>query len=111
MPQHYLVPLLSSLKTHLQPHSFIHLAFHRNHNTTIILETMSSALPNLATTTFSVSPLSSHRRRPVSNNGLCCVKAVGGDGRDNLDHLKRASKQQVSQTPKKRVVSAVPIGK
>ncbi|KAA8529695.1 hypothetical protein F0562_034205 [Nyssa sinensis] len=38
-----------------------------------------------------------------------CIKAMAGDGRDNLDHLQRASKDQPQQ-PKKRVAQVAPIG-
>nr|AIZ68153.1 small heat shock protein [Albuca bracteata] len=72
----------------------------------------SSALSNL-TTAFPVSPPSSQRRpRLGPNNGLCSlsVKAMGAEARDNLDHLQRATKQQVSQQPKRRASQTSPLG-
>ena len=91
---------------------FIHqsikkLPFHRKHNN--ILKPMSSAVFNLAAP-FPVSPLSSPRRRPAANNGLLCVKAMGGEGRESLDDLQRASKQQVAQPTRKRVDPSAPLG-
>lgn len=40
------------------------------------------------------------------------VKAVRGDGRENLDHLQRTieKEKQTAQPPKKRVAPVAPIG-
>ncbi|XP_010250872.1 PREDICTED: small heat shock protein, chloroplastic-like [Nelumbo nucifera] len=48
--------------------------------------------------------------RPIGNRYYSSIKAMaGGEGRDNLDHLQRASKHQSPQ-PKTRVAPAAPVG-
>ncbi|KAL2547163.1 25.3 kDa heat shock protein [Forsythia ovata] len=38
------------------------------------------------------------------------IKAVAADGRENLDHLQRANKQQHQQQPRKKSAPVAPIG-
>ncbi|KAK3013129.1 hypothetical protein RJ639_008552 [Escallonia herrerae] len=75
------------------------MSYHRRNTTS---HSLCSVLPNC------LSPIG---RSNSSSSSCSRIKAVAGDGRDNLDHLQRTNKQQPPQ-PKKRPAPAqvAPIG-
>lgn len=72
---------------------------------------MAQAVSNL-TRFVSFTPTKAASNDPKKFVRRSNVKAVAGDGRDNLDHLQRTigKEKQTTQPPKKRVAPVAPIG-